>query len=644
MRKKLELKKNQKMLEKTQKRHKLMLSKAIIITLSLLGRAHTNPKYEIEFDSSFNADGSKEIDCSSDAWITIYSFRFENTSQGNLITIGLEKGSELANQKNLIGNKYGLFNRDSDCHVHKEPSGKNIYPVVVFVIKKKASSVNSCQVVSIITNNDIMPCSGSEENFKKLKAVIIPGGTGDKFDDFSTLKHSSADLHNSVHPIIFRIKNLAVNDIDDRIMEMILLNPLTSPRYQDPIMMYTLSHHNAINSGLSTGYPGVDTTNSQLLKKTQPQEYIPRITKGDLPGFLLGLTDSPWKASDKTLQKVFQAQSTAQSSIHVEFYIEKPLSMELDKEYRVYVSNRPISLVDTQTQKKLLQQRYSLTIIRKSTHFACRLWREAGVITPNGQIILFNLPYSNTNSNFLYFSFTYGGGILYYTSPTDFQSKILVTLSVYQPGGNRETQTVGSEHSLTVDEFFAFNQDQADRLFFQVNYIPGPGVTDNSVGLRIYRASMTEGIYPAHLISSLSNQPVHPGCYLDGYKVGECISYILLEGPSHSRMSRYSDSGTIKEMASGSTFVNSCKVPYSDSICIIPMTGYINKLETSRPDKMTGNVMLMTDFNAWPEEDRNLFYYQYTNDLNTIFLATCQNECKPQKIKQYEIKRVLKKI
>ena len=218
---------------------------------------------------------------------------------------------------------------------------------------------------------------------------------------------------------------------------------------------------------------------------------------------------------------------------------------------------------------------------------------------------------------------------MYYTSESTVQAKIVVTLSAYQPTGNLQTKTHWSERPLSVDELFSTKPDLADRILLTVNFVPDtPPVNDNSVGFRVYRASRTEGIYPAHQISSISNRANHPQCYLDSYKVGECISFALLSGKDEEWVWFYSDSGTIKEAASADPqFVLSCKVPYSETICVIPKSAYIVNMEITRPNKMIWNVMPLIEYTAWQQEEKD-WYYEFKNDLETIYLATCPPSCK----------------
>ena len=630
---KIKLKKNQRKTrrEKKHKKLKSVLIKAII-GLSLLSLARTSTKYEIDSSREFMPDGSKEIDCSSSEWLTFYYIRLQKASSGKLISFELNAGYEGQNSEKVylpIGNtrvfSYGLYNYGGgNCYVHEE-NDKNAYPLMVLVIQQSSSDPSTCKVVALITNRDLKPCGGL--NNEPLVNILQPSGGAGTHDSFTRLTYHSDYLYPYVQPYVLKIKNLAVMDIENKMMEMLLLEPLTTPMHQEPLMLYTLDHQNAINSIQNTGDTAIDTENKQFMVEASASTYIPKIIQDDLPGFLFARSTQKWVGDQTTFQKIFQVKPPSTFNIHVEFYMEKPLNIELDKAYKVFVGTQPVRRISTQTQKNLYEQRFEILIVRTEAEFLCAFKRvDTGVITSS--VTEIELPYSNTNSNFLYFSLTYGTGILYLTSKTEVKAKSRQTFSVYQPGGNRKTETTSSGSTMTIDQFFPVDQNQADTMHLLVNFQSVDPLTPTTdPRIRIYRASRTDGIYPAHTISSVSNSPTYPGCYLDGYKVGGCISLILLEGPDQPRMSLYSDSGTIKEIAGDSGFVSSCKVPYDDKICVIPMDGYVTKLEIQRPDKMSGNVMLLSDFNAWLQEEKD-YYFQYTNDLSTVYLATCLTSCK----------------
>ena len=592
------------------------------------------PKYEIESNSYFPLDNSKDIDCSSNEWLTFYYIRLKQATPGTLIAMGgLNTGySGQMSVKSFLpieGTsefKYGLYTREgSTCYVHKDPNGKNVYPLFILVIQQSATAPGTCKVAAIITNKDLEVCAGHTKD--NLSNILDPSGGASTYTSFTKLTYSSAHKYGNIDAFVYRIKNLAVDDIDDRIMEMMLLTPLTTPRHEHPIMLYDLVGHDFINSAMDTGTTSIDNTNNGFMEPTSPDTYIPRIIKGNLPGFFFDISTSTTSANEKTLQKVFRVQWTTKRSIHLEFYIEKPLEMLESKPYLLYVTSRPISTVSYQTQKLLLEQRFFISVVRQST-FYFRVDRLSGSTGgPTGMAVSFHLHYNPANAKYLYFSLTYGAGILYYTSETNVRAKLITTLSAFQADGNKETKSTEQEADLTIDQFFSYKQEQAKTIHLLVSLKPNSAISDNSVGLRMTRASRTNGVYPAHLISNAANLGAYAGCYLDGYKSGECLSYPLLSGPTDSNVGYISEGGVIKQIASGTEISSSCMVPYSDKICIIPKTGYIVRLEMTRPGPMTDNFMLLTTFVNLGSSDKD-YYHQYTNDVNTKYLGTCLTSCK----------------
>ena len=502
------------------------------------------------------------------------------------------------------GNKmYGMYELGSKCYMHNQAEASNTYPFFTLVLKRSATS-NSCQVARIITNVGLVPCSGATTDI--FSALTLSDGLG-TIADFKRIRiqNGFASLYHK--PLGVSVANIELSGIDDRIVEMMLLVPFhsvppdtsTSAIFWDTKRLY----NNKIK-------------HNPDLKPLQYSNIIQRITRDDLPGYYLGVYSGEGDDYHKYYQSYFSVINEGPEGIHFNFYLASPQSLVIGQEHKVDILSK--MAIEPNRSPLLMQFHYEIRFTRSPGHIEFKTYWDGATLSNT-----ISLPYTGS-TDYVYFGFIAAAGILYFKDVSNVKAKVYETLTIYQSGIKLHDLKSYLKDTTAQNIIRNSHSPSSVARLLRVEYIPPVGVTNNEIGVRVYKALKTHGVYPQFLISSRILAG-YPKCFYIGYRGNACLSLALLDGPSEASTQHLVDSAILRTATAELTKM--CKVPLTTTKCLIPKPGHIGTLGIELRSPLYHSVIPLADYNALSTRYKN-FFVEAKNNVGTKYLLTCPLSCK----------------
>ena len=415
--------------------------------------------------------------------------------------------------------------------------------------------------------------------------------------------------------MVYEIKNFAINQLTHEIFEMMLVQPLMYTNVLNPLglVYYT-------NLALIKAY----SANNPHASAVNPGQYAQRLFRDDLPGYFLGLHSDGGDDTAKFLQRYLGKASTQSTqSVHVELYIANPGSLEENKIHSIEVLSKPHQAYGSEDQATLKELRYTIEVEMQFSSIQFRYKRE-GTLVPASVI---NFPDTGTG-NFIYFSFTVGGGIVFFASATDMRARFYETFIVYEQGSSPETRHATYDLSTAISTLFAYESNMIKERWAKIEYTPPAGKTLNEPGFRVVVLTMGVGVYPPQGISSMDVTASYPRCYFSGYKTNTCYAMGSLKDASETSYSKYRTGKTgLKTESSNTDMSKLCRVFASETRCLSPLPDIIINLEDSLRSPVPHEAMKITDYDGLEQRFKD-FFHEFTSNTGKRYLVSCPSSCK----------------
>ena len=508
--------------------------------------------------------------------------------------------------------------------MHSSHNTENVYPIFLVVMTHAAGTTANCQVTKIITNKGLEACSGPSRD---LWTLIKPEFGDGNIGNFGRFKIESENDYTNFAGRVYTLKDSGVSGLDERLVEMMLLGALEDP---DSVNNRVFNVDYKIIREINKNY----ALNSAFATKIDPSKLVPRIVKDDLPGYFLGVyTPGGSDETEKSAQMYFLGVQRDLKSLHTEFYLEKPSAILAAETHSVVITYKNWAQKASH-ELKLKEFQYKISISRISGNLKFVVYEVVGA--SETQSLTLNYPDNGSNTGYLYFSFTIGRGILYYIDAQNVRSKAHETLHVFRVGESRARAHRSYEETLLLSALYQTASTESKTRYCKIELKPDAPVTTNKVGVRVVGVSTSRAVYPAFLVSSVTNLADFPRCYFDGYKKGQCFSLAFLAGPSEADMPTVRSNKDAKKISAGSELRVNCRVALSATNCLIPKSGFMTNLEVNRKVAVYKRLLSEVEFDAHSVEQRKMVV-EFQSNLGTRYFVSCDYSCKIEIFLNFQI-------
>ena len=509
---------------------------------------------------------------------------------------------------------YGLYQPGSTCYMHDHRTTRNVFPFIAFVLKQANVGSNNCEIEGVITNTGIIPCSGTTKPVDEILQPKDENGASATLSDFKSFAVDPDYIDSSQDKMLTNmLDSFSVNDIHEAYVEMLLLEPL----YSIPKAPTGASQ---ISAGLFVGLNTHAPQNNPFILPRDMEKALVRTVWDDLPGYHLlpyqGPSDDPANYFHGSHFLVHRADASA--SINILMYMSDPQLLTEGKEHVLDIESRAVkngpSVIAGYTN-----YHYQMKILRTTTHINFKVFRDGTTLSCS-----ISLPYTGS-TDFVYFGFTFGEGILTFKDSVNVKAKRYETMVLFHEGNKmHDIQTYVYE--TTVEKVVRRTNSHANDRWFKVQLIPAAGITTNEAGIRVIEGSVGIGVYPAFLISTKSLHPDYADCFYEGYSAS-CFAYPLLKNRAQTQVSiiRYG-SGTMFAIPAGSVMEKNCRLPFTNLICSIPMPGSIVSMVGGR-NRLYDQMSTLAEYEFRDQEDKN-FFAKLVSNKGTAYLVSCPDTCK----------------
>ena len=412
---------------------------------------------------------------------------------------------------------------------------------------------------------------------------------------------------------------MGLNQIDSRVVEMLLLEPFIRADVSKSVMKFERKMNDEItlSSNLNPSTTPINTLN-----------HVRRMIKDSLPGYFLGRTlkTDPLQ-NEGTLQyvEVWGALQKVRSS-HVLMYFSNPERLVDNQVHKLIVITKGFKTNPTESDT-LLALSMEVQIKRVNNNL------EFEVYSNGGSLILQSTLTGVDFNKFLYMGLTTGQGILFYKSDHEVVSRLELTVSFYQSGHLKEYFHRSVQMPpFNLNKIFktADPAGQTIRRWTSVNYLSPQGNDHNEIGVRVFQLVYGIGAYPFHLIAENDLRANYERCFWQGFKDNQCLGMALLLDSSEPQVNVLHQAASDLKTVTDPQMLSGCRVPLDEKNCIIPKNGYIVNLDTDQTTPLSKNLLSAADYSNSKQEHRD-FFAEYLvdpgNPNSQKFLLSCPYEC-----------------
>ena len=602
---------------KPKKRLTKRLFLAILLSESILSYEATN-KYAIY---TIEVRNPVKLECKYDGGLLLHSRRVRVGSNGKKVSFNLQQYSTAQSEAEYIqrddgGFAYARFNLGTYCYMHKDHETKNVYPLVTLIMTKSGSGKN-CKVIGLITNTGLEPC-GTEET-DDLWKVLTPNKGSNDHTDFSELVRDDQKVYWRFHTTLITIKDPGSLDqtFSDQLLQMILTHGLEAAGNGDWVGLFNYDKAGKINNNLGR---------NPFAHRITPSKLIPRIIRDDLPGYYLGIYSGPGDEVEKFIQKsVGRSTDSHNRAYHFEFYVPKPSEILAGETYSLHLLSKGFSGYFNRLDFRYPEYVYEVRITRETGKLRFKIFRGTTEVTQLEEVYLDS---DGPATNYIYFAFTVGSGIIYYKDETNVRYKTYETLTLFKVGGSTKRKHYQFEGDDVEDRYFIKSNSQVRTIYLKAELKASSGITENKPGFRAIMIAGTIGMYPAFLVASRDTQNDFPLCYFTLYRLKGCLSMAKLAGPdddwTESSIDTWKSEVVTLKQTSGMGW--GCKAPIHSKGCAIQKPGYIINLESKLYSRLPSKEMKLDSYDALSQEVKD-YGVEFTNNLGTRYIVACPYSC-----------------
>ena len=558
-----------------------------------------------------------QLDCHNPEELHLYSFRVH---EANGIPVSLSISHPIIDPKHKYitdRNKhkiYGMYEVGDKCYIHKERTGKNSRALMILVIEKdKMGGNNKCKVTKIISNLVVEPCP-PPPNYQKFYEILQFDGSSTP-ESFLQIKIDDNFLDSKFAQSYQVITGLAAEDIDERIVEMVLLGQMKSTELLQPIAAFEYEPMELANN-----YRSLNT--NEMVTEILPKDIIPRMVVDDLPGYFLGVKSEGPSDISRSARKVIRLYHEHFSGVHVELYIAKPSLLLKNVDYSIELRSIPYKVTGLGVLE-LGKLFYTIKLIRKDEAITFRV--ERGILQVGPLDIKF--PYLG-GAEYIYFSFTVSGGALYFDNANSIQAKYHEVLNVYQVGKTALRSHATFETSTTLSSLLKEDSHLEGHRWAQVDYKPPARVKSNYIGVRVLVLTKCQGAYPPFLVTDENDDEKFPRCYFKAYDKQNCLAMAYLSGPGEKQSPSYRihyGKMALTEKATEGKKICSTMLDFDRCLSVLP--GNIMSLESHLKGPIPFGRSSLEEYDALKQVDKNRMV-EFRNNKGTRYLVTCPYSCK----------------
>ena len=591
-----------------------------LLFLSRISQQSTKFKFDY-----MTAEETTSLTCPNAADLTFYKILYDNSvnptlliKTTNVVTPPLPTGAQgfvtISTGPPVI-TKYALYDHGSNCYTFANPTTDNRVVVLIFVLIK--TGTNSCKVEKFLTNAGLMPSACNAGN--DIMAAFQFTGGGASHLDFKSIKYSVPRKFKYSKPLLMRAFGMTLNQIDSRVVEMMLLEPFVEAHVGDTVMLY----NRAINNDITENYN--DNSPAQPIKT---RNYIDRVIKDTLPGYFLGRAQSTDPVqTEGALQFIHDWGDLQQSrSVHILTYFSNPDQFVHNEVHKMVVASQGFKHNPSQANTLF---GLALEVVFK------RVTNDIEFEIKSAGQSVFTATLTGPDFNkYLYMGFTAGQGILFYTSETQVVTQIVFTISFYQSGGLKQYfhQSVPMAPA-NINTIFKTDTpaDQTHVRWTSVSYQNPKGNDHNKIGIRVFQLVYGVGAYPFHLIASNTLDAQYERCFWQAYQDNKCIGMALLADSSEAQVTVLHLFSSSLKTVTDPNMLAGCRVPYNEKNCLTPKSGYIVNLDPSQTSSIQNNLISAVGYSNLRQDQKN-FFAEYLvdpgNPNSQKYLLSCPFDCK----------------
>ena len=369
--------------------------KLFMFFVFLLSRIKPNPTFKFDLK---NSGTSFPLNCGTSTKTLFFKLRTKEKT-GKPISIKIVSESLNESDKYITDSsgsikRYGVYQTGTNCFFHTERTGININPVVILVIQNNGASSNKCQIVRIISNLGLQACGATDtEEFSNVVQLMTEANSVGTSTSFDSLKLSNGFHYEAEGPLLLEFLNFDVPDIDERIIEALLIQPMSDTIKYKLVTVVNQAALKEVNDYLSL---------NQFASETKTEGVLKRVVRDDYPGYYLDVYNGGNDDTSKFGQRVHSTAVKTGHSVQWEFYIAKAASIGLGEVHWVELSSKGWRKKSNK-QSKYAELLYNVEVRRTSSHLDFQVKRGQDVIPS----LSTSFPYTG-GEEFIYFCLTVG--------------------------------------------------------------------------------------------------------------------------------------------------------------------------------------------------------------------------------------------
>ena len=552
------------------------------------------------------------IHCEEATATYFYSMRAKEVSG---VSISVTFASSTPSSKHIEARdghkRYGMFEPGGSCFMHKDRTTTNSHPLFILVMKKGDYHSNNCQVVRVITNLGLEACSGTTKDLFEVVGLQKTNGQKGDYLAFRRLKPDLSYFFEPYRAVVASISNFALTDIDERVVEMLVLQPFVHVNLEPPEPTFSYGQFNRINSNLGK---------NPFSSKINPGKWIFRMVQDDLPGYHLKANNVEAGQNENFLQTVSSSPKDIFHSYHLVVYIQKPGLMSVGDTAEIEFSMSPARFRSLETLSTIKQRTFTVLVTRAPESLIFRVRR--GALNSN----YLNFPYAG-EADYIYFSFTFGGGMLYYTAPYTGRAKFYQTLLAAKKGMKPLSNSIKFEEDVELKELIGYREEMSHFIWSKVEFKVSDSFPSNKAGFRVNTAQVGQGAYPSLLISSSDTSKKYDRCFFSGYSDDVCLSMILLAGPQETQTDQYLAGLSKAHFTNPGEMRDICKVAYNANRCLIVKPGYISNIDFFTPNPLEPGRFSLSEYDRLDPRLKDSIH-EFISNTGTRFFVPCPSSCK----------------
>ena len=519
---------------------------------------------------------------------------------------------------------YALYDVGGVCMEIEPNTPNNAAPFLALLIQKRKDDSRMCEVVKIITNTGLKPCSSTET--VQLWDIITFGKTTDDevYSKFRIFQLPQDYLVEWYRDSLLISEDFDFVNFDPKLVDLMLVSPIGRPQPTEPDVL-------EINHSMILDLKSYKDHNNEVGKLPTAVQIGRRLVKGDLPGYFLedrdGVSDTDFSKHFHFLNRGYHTYARTQKLV---FYISDHSKLMLNQEYEIMFKSTPFRM-NSKQELNLATLNYRINVKRTRAQTSSKVIFELlrrGDKSGFEEALKIELT-DPEEGNFVYFGVMVGQGVLYLEDEAGMaRIRTYETFFAYD-GKTRRTSTSFNDAKASLLSLIAIDKDQAKQRYTFIKYMCTKDKA-NKPGFRVYSSMTIIGVYPPHLIAKdHMDLDEFPDCFLPDYNKNLCHRYATILRPDHTpgNVIFSQKKNDVKKLTEKVKNNQMCLFKKYEYKCLIPKDGSIVNLEYHESNRMHDRIMLLKKFDLFDQENKD-YFYEFENDKKRRYVISCFGSCK----------------